>query len=124
MNFRYNSTKKGDKKVNTREKGNIGEDKAVEFLIKNNYQIVTRNFYSRFGEIDIIAKKGDILHFIEVKSGDNFQPIYNVTYSKLQKIIKTLNLYLKKYKLNNPYQIDVITIHKGEIEFIKNISMW
>ena len=75
--------------MNTREKGNIGEDKAVEFLIKNNYQIVTRNFYSRFGEIDIIAKKGEVLHFIEVKSGDNFQPIYNVTYSKLQKIIKT-----------------------------------
>ena len=77
--------------MNTREKGNIGEDKAVEFLIKNNYQIVTRNFYSRFGEIDIIAKKGEVLHFIEVKSGDNFQPIYNVTYSKLQKIIKTLS---------------------------------
>ena len=110
--------------MNTREKGNIGEDKAVEFLIKNNYQIVTRNFYSRFGEIDIIAKKGEVLHFIEVKSGNNFQPIYNVTYSKLQKIIKTLNLYLKKYKLNNPYQIDVITIHRGEIKFIKNISMW
>ena len=109
--------------MNTREKGNRGEDTAVQFLIKNNYIILDRNFYSRFGEIDIIAKKENVLHFVEVKSGDNFQPIYNVSKSKLQKIIKTLNLYLKKYKLNNYYQIDVITIHKNNIEFFKNISI-
>jgi putative endonuclease len=110
--------------LNTRQKGNLAEDKSVQFLIQNGYKIIERNFYSRFGEIDIIAEKDDILHFVEVKSGDSFQPIYNVTKSKLQKIIKSLNLYLKKHKLNNFYQIDVITIHNGDLEFIKNITLF
>jgi len=110
--------------LNTRQKGNLAEDKSVQFLIQNGYKIIERNFYSRFGEIDIIAEKDDILHFVEVKSGDSFQPIYNVTKSKLQKIIKSLNLYLKKHKLNNFYQIDVITIHNEDLEFIKNITLF
>ena len=73
--------------MHTRYKGNIAENKAVEFLEDSGYEIVDRNFYTKFGEIDIIAEKDDILHFVEVKSGDSFQPIYNVTKSKLQKII-------------------------------------
>ncbi len=110
--------------MNTKAKGNLAEDKAVEFLKSKNYQIIERNFYSRFGEIDIIAKKDNILHFIEVKSGENFEPIYNITPTKLKRIIKTLNLYLKKHKINNPYQIDAIIIKNNEIEYIKNISMF
>jgi len=110
--------------MNTREIGNLAETKAVEFLIQNDYKIVTRNFYSRFGEIDIISIKDGIYHFIEVKSGKTFEPIYNVTPSKLKKIIKTINVYLNKNKLNLPYQIDVIIVKPDNIEFIKNISMW
>ena len=109
--------------MNSRNKGNIAEEKAVEFLKNQNYQIIERNFYSKFGEIDIIAKQDNILHFIEVKSGENFEPIYNITPSKLQKIIKTLNFYLQKHKLNNPYQIDAIII-KNNIEFIENITLF
>ena len=110
--------------MNTRQKGDISEEKAVEFLENLSFEIIDRNFYTRFGEIDIIAKKNNILHFIEVKSGKNFQSIYNVTPKKLQRIIKTLNLYLQKNRLNNSYQIDVITIDNDKIEFIENISMF
>jgi len=110
--------------MNTRQKGDISEEKAVEFLENLSFEIIDRNFYTRFGEIDIIAKKDNILHFIEVKSGKNFQSIYNVTPKKLQRIIKTLNLYLQKNRLNNSYQIDVITIDNDKIEFIENISMF
>ena len=48
------------------------EDKAVKYLKNQGFEIITRNFKSKFGEIDIIAKKTNILHFIEVKatSGD------------------------------------------------------
>jgi len=110
--------------MNSREKGNIAEDKAVEFLKNNNFEIRDRNFYTRLGEIDIIAKKDNIYHFVEVKSGKNFQSIYNVTPAKLKKIIKTMNIYLKKKRINNPYQIDVITIDNEKLKFIKNISMF
>ena len=110
--------------LNTREIGNQSEVQAIEFLEKNGYLIIDRNFYTKFGEIDIIAKKDNILHFIEVKSGKNFQSIYNITPTKMKRIIKSINVYLKKYKLNNPYQIDAITIDNGKLEFIKNISFF
>ncbi|ELI0034280.1 YraN family protein, partial [Campylobacter coli] len=46
--------------------GILGEDKACDFLKKQKFEILKRNFRSKFGEIDIIAKKDGILHFIEV----------------------------------------------------------
>ena len=110
--------------MNSREIGNLAEDKAVEFLENNQYRIVERNFYSRFGEIDIIAMKDKIYHFVEVKSGNSFEPIYNITPSKLKKIIKTMNFYLKKQKINNAYQIDAIIVKNNSIEMMKNISMF
>ena len=51
--------------------GILGEDKACEFLKKQKFEILKRNFRSKFGEIDIIAKKDGILHFIEVKFTQN-----------------------------------------------------
>ncbi len=56
----------------SRAKGNLAEDKACKFLDENGFMIVERNFYSRFGEIDIIASKDEVLHFVEVKSGLDF----------------------------------------------------
>jgi putative endonuclease len=108
--------------LHTRYKGNIAENRAVEFLEDSGYEIVDRNFYTKFGEIDIIAKKDNIFHFIEVKSGIGFEPIYNVTSTKLKRIINSLNVYLKKHKIKNPYQIDVIIV-KDDIKFIKNVTI-
>ncbi|EAK0706386.1 YraN family protein, partial [Campylobacter coli] len=51
--------------------GILGEDKACEFLKKQKFEILKRNFRSKFGEIDVIAKKDGILHFIEVKFTQN-----------------------------------------------------
>jgi putative endonuclease len=108
--------------LHTRAKGKIAEERAIQFLEKMEYKIVDKNFYTKFGEIDIIAKKENIFHFIEVKSGVEFEPIYNVTSTKLKRIINSLNVYLKKYKLKNPYQIDVIIV-KDDIKFIKNVTI-
>jgi len=110
--------------LNTREIGNIAEDKAIEFLKINGYEIIDRNFYTKFGEIDIVAKKDNVLHFIEVKSGKNFKSIYNITPIKIKRIISSINVYLNKKKTNFPYQIDAITIDNGKLEFIKNISFY
>jgi putative endonuclease len=48
--------------------GNIGEDLAEMFLVKNGFKILERNYLKKWGELDVIAKKNNLIHFIEVKS--------------------------------------------------------
>ena len=106
----------------SRAKGNLAEDLAVEYLMNLGFKIIERNFYSRFGEIDIVASKDETLHFIEVKSGERFEPVDNITPNKIEKIIKTINYYIMKNRLNMPYQIDAIIIKNSKIEYIENIT--
>jgi putative endonuclease len=107
----------------SRKVGSEAEEKAVLFLEKNGFKVVEKNFYSRFGEIDIIAKKDDVLHFIEVKSGKG-EPVYKVTPSKLSKIIKTSEFYLNKTRSNHDYCFDAVIVKDDNIEFIENISFY
>ena len=108
----------------SRAKGNIGEDRAVVYLEAKGYFIVERNFYSRFGEIDIIASKEDVLHFIEVKSGLDYESaVQNITPQKLSRLIKTGDVYMKKNKLDVDYMYDGVIVTPQEIELIKNITL-
>ena len=69
--------------------GDMGEKKAVKFLKKKGYRILETNFKTKFGEIDIIAKKEGCICFVEVKtrSSDNFgEPREAVNFYKQQKI--------------------------------------
>ena len=109
--------------MNTKNKGNIAEDKAVKYLKENNYKILDRNFYFKGGEIDIIAFKNHTIHFVEVKSGSSFEPIFNITPSKIKRIIKGANIYMQKNRLNNAFCIDAIIIKDNNIEHIKNITL-
>lgn len=107
----------------SRHKGNEAEDRAVDFLKNMGFEILCRNFYTRFGEIDIVAKKRDVLHFVEVKSGINFEPIYGITAQKLTRISKSIDCYLRTLKKTPAYCIDAVIIKKSEIEFLENITM-
>ncbi len=108
----------------SRAKGNIAEDKAATFLEENGYLIIERNFYSRFGEIDIIAAKDEVLHFIEVKSGIDYESaIQNITPTKLSRFIRTSNVYLKKNSYYGDYMIDAIVVTPNEIEIVENITL-
>ncbi len=108
----------------SRAKGNIAEDKAVEFLYDKGFSIIERNFYSRFGEIDIIALKDDVLHFIEVKSGEDYElAIQNITPSKLSKFIKTVHVYTKKNNYEGDFEIDALIVTPMMIELVENITL-
>jgi len=109
--------------MNTKTKGKNAEDKACEFLEKNDFKILKRNFYFKGGEIDIIALKDNTIHFIEVKSGNGFEPIYNITSSKLQKIIKGAYIYIQKNRLNLPFCIDAVIIKDKKIDFLENLTL-
>ena len=108
----------------SRAKGNIAKDKACAFLYDNGFSILDRNFYSSFGEIDIIVTKDDVLHFIEVKSGDDYElAIQNITKSKLSKLIKTGNIYMKKNSFDSDYEYDAILVTPDGIFHIENITI-
>ncbi len=108
----------------SRAKGNIAEDKACAFLCEKGFEIVERNFYSRFGEIDIIVTKDNVLHFVEVKSGEDYEKaIQNITRSKLSKFIKTVHVYLKKHALDVDFMIDAVVVTPESIELVENITL-
>jgi putative endonuclease len=108
----------------SRHKGNLAEDKACSFLCENGFAIVERNYYSRFGEIDIIATKDKVLHFIEVKSGDDYEKaIQNITKSKLSKILKTSYSYIKKKDYDGFAQYDALIITESDIYHLENITI-
>ncbi len=113
--------------------GKQGEELAKNFLIKNGYEILETNYrYSRMAEIDIIASKKDILHFVEVKTrqSKNFgTPIEAINQSKLNNIYTCAKFYLKNSKKHyKKIQIDAIGIvlnrnQKIKIDFIENIEL-
>lgn len=108
----------------SRAKGNIAEERASEFLLDMGFLIIERNFYSRFGEIDIIAIKDEVLHLIEVKSGDDYESaVQNITPRKLSKIIKTGYVYMKKSKLDILFVYDAIIVTPNKISYIENITL-
>ena len=111
-------------KATTSQKGNLAELQAISYLEDNGFLIIQKNYYAKkIGEIDIIATKDDIYHFIEVKSGHNFEAVYNITKSKLYKLYKSVEYYLQTKKLNVSYCVDAIIVSNNEIEFLENISL-
>ena len=105
----------------SRKKGNIAEDKAVEYLLSHGFDIIERNFYSRFGEIDIIAFKDETFHFIEVKGG-LWDIIYKIDKKKISKIVKTADIYMSKNRVESDFCFDAIIV-TDKIEFIENITI-
>jgi len=108
----------------SKAKGDVAEEKVNQFLLENGYLVKDRNFYSRFGEIDIIAQKGDVLHFIEVKSAKEYEvAVQNITPKKVSRIIRTIDVYLKRYALDVEYCIDAVIVVDDDIEMVENITI-
>lgn len=93
--------------------GNFGEEQAVKFLLENKYEILERNFRCKFGEIDVIAKDGEYIVFIEVKTRKNTEygiPAEAVNYYKQKKIIQVARYYLMNKKYTSGIRFDVVEI--------------
>ena len=105
-----------------KEVGKIGEEIAVKFLKKKGYKILDRNCVFKIlgtfqkGELDIVAKKGDIFCFVEVKTIKDpkieILPEEKVNFSKRKKLILSAQSWMTKNKipLDSKWQIDVISI--------------
>lgn len=93
--------------------GTKGENFAVDYLKENGYKILDRNYFRKCGEIDIVATRGDVIAFVEVKTrAQNYivSPAESVTYTKRKKIINTAILYMQKYQYDLQPRFDVIEV--------------
>lgn len=97
--------------------GKKAEDLAVEYLQKNGYKILVRNFRFQKAEIDIIAEKDNLIIITEVKarSTDVFMlPQEAVTKTKIRLIVSAANHYLEEFNKNQEVRFDIISVLPDE----------
>lgn len=112
--------------LHNKELGKKGENAAVRYLKLRRWRIIERNFVSPFGEIDIIARKGDTLAFIEVKTRltDTYgSPSEAVDNRRKQRYISGANYFLMNKNIDLTVRFDIIEVYRGKINHIKNAFM-
>ena len=114
--------KKFSKQPTEKQKiGEIGENCACQHLEKNGYTIVARNYLKKWGEIDIVAKKGRKLYFVEVKTvsraisdkNDSYRAEDNMHPWKLKRLARTIQSYILDKDISDDieWQFDVATVY-------------
>lgn len=108
--------------MDTNISGRKGEDFAADFYLKTGCEILERNYHSRFGEIDLIAKKDNHIIFVEVKTRDENAvdaPSASVTKSKRKKIILTAMKYMDNKPMNLFSRFDVFEVWQKDGRIFK-----
>lgn len=100
-------------KTEKRRTGDLGETIACKFLQNKGFVIVDRNYSKPWGEIDIIAVRGKVVHFIEVKAISRemgYRPEEQLTPLKLKKVARTAALYMESVRDVREFQIDAVSV--------------
>jgi putative endonuclease len=103
------------------ELGKLGEEMAVEYLQKNGYEILETNWVFQKAEIDILAKKENILAVVEVKTRSTVDfglPQDFVKPKKIQLLVKAVNAYVIENDLEIEVRFDIIAISKNGQNFV------
>ena len=118
----------GGRELTSRQKtGNLGEEIACQYLKNHGYEIVERNYWKKWGEIDVVARnlKDKSLHFIEVKTvtravggltadgAYGYEAEENVHPWKLKRLTRAIQTYILERRIDEdktPWQLDVITV--------------
>ena len=121
--------------------GRTGELLAARFLERRGYRIVERNYRKKWGEIDIIAQKGSVLHFVEVKASavskiypsthETYRPEENVRQWKKMRMSRAIRTYFMDRHIldDQEFEIDVIALlldfssKKAKIRMVSNIVL-
>ncbi len=117
---------KDGNKTEAQETGNMGEDLAAKFLLKEAYKILERNWHFGKNEIDIIARDGEFLVFVEVKtrrSASFGEPEAFVTRAKQRATIKAANGYIMIKNLDLEARFDIVSVlYNGNSYDVKQIK--
>jgi len=121
-----------------RKIGDIGEEVAVKYLERKGFRVIERNYLRKWGEIDIIAEKGQLLSFIEVKSvsresgsRETYRPEENVHPAKLKRLHRAIQTYLLDRKVpdSREWRVDVACVYldfstrKAKVEMLENVIL-
>jgi len=129
------------KKQQNKVIGDLGELIVEKYLINKGFQIIERNYWRKWGEIDIVAEKDSLIHFVEVKtvsyetknqlchavSHETWRPEEQVHSFKLGQIHKALETWLVDNHCSNEWQIDVAAVRVvpretyATVRFIDNV---
>ena len=122
----------------TQKIGEQGEQEAARFLINKGFNVIERNYTRKWGELDIVAQKGNVLHFIEVKSitvkdvfsrENTYRPEDNMHTWKIKRLRRALESYIMDREVdeNQEWQFDLICVYFSEkgarIELIEDIIL-
>ncbi|MCX7845697.1 MAG: YraN family protein [Dictyoglomaceae bacterium] len=115
--------------MNKKKIGKIGEDFALEYFKNNGFEIREKNYKTKFGEVDLIVRKENLLIFVEVKARKSLEfgePVEAVDKRKQEKIRFIANYYLSKKKIKS-YEVrfDIFSIlldKDNKIKFFEHIS--
>jgi putative endonuclease len=113
-------------KKSTKQIGDEGEELAAELLKEKGYEILERNFRTRYGEIDIVAKEKECLVFVEVKTkaSDRFgSPGEMINYKKQQKIKNMGLAYVTENNIKTPWRIDAVLVEGEQMEHLISIDI-
>lgn len=121
-------------KASNKQIGKLGEEFAEKYLKKQGYKILEKNYrYSRFAEIDIVAKDKDTIVFVEVKTRSDLtfgHPFEAINKTKLQHIFQAGLFYLQNTKEKHKnYRIDIVAVvgkseeSSPKIEHLKNVCL-
>ena len=111
--------------MNKRDIGSFYEEMAVEYLKRNDFSIIEQNYCCKVGEIDIVATKQHVIHFVEVKYRKDLShgfPVESVSKRKQKKLFRAAQWYLAERMMSqeNVYCFDVISIVGVNVTFYEN----
>ena len=108
--------------------GQTGEDRAVAYLRRRGYAILARNWRHALGELDIVARLGDEIVIVEVRTltGPGFgTPEASVGPGKRRRLIRAATAYIRQIKHQGDWRIDVIAIDGGGLRHLRDaVSLW
>ena len=112
------------KQFNT-QTGKLGEKLASEYLKRKGYRILEQNYRTRYAEIDLVARKKDVLVFVEVRTkiGEQFgTPEETLNSRKLQKVKRNAFSYASRVKWNKLYRVDAVCIVLAEDHTVQRLA--
>ena len=118
--------------------GNIGEKLAARYLQEHGFTIVDTNYNRKWGELDVVAKRGGVTHFVEVKSTRNPEderqprPVERIDGQKVRRLARAVQTYAAEYGVSletGAWQCDICIVYidaatqHADIEYIDNVLL-